>query len=751
MPIVEGILRALRDSAIALPTIGRIERAAIAGRARGRKQAYSALTATLSPAQCEQLDSLLVVDEKTGRSPIAWLREVGMAPKAENVRGLLERLRRLREIAIDALATAQDGAIDGFEAVNRAVGWDKLLRARPQAASIADLAGEDPLTRAADKWSTLRKFLPALLTEVDFKVARSSNETVAAVALMREMKRTGRRELPQKVPMPFKKEWQRLIMEGGKPDRRLWETAVMAHVRNKLRSGDFWVEQSSNYRQFNSYLLPSNKVAPIAGALGLPATADEWLEGRARDLDVRLKRFAARLEKGQVEGVSLVKGKLSIAPVRADEPKHAKVLAEKITALLPRVRITELLHEVARDTRFTSAFTNLRTQELHNNENALLAVILADGSNLGLSRMAEASQGVTVDQLTWTKSAYIRDETYQGALASIINAHHALPIASVWGQGTTSSSDGQFFRSGKRGAGAGDFNARYGVDPGFSFYTHVSDQNAPFNVKVITAATHEAPYVLDGLMHHGSVLAINTHYTDTGGATDHVFALCSLLNYRFCPRLRDFPDRRLASFEPASRYGALQPVLGKRIKVEVIREHWDEILRLVASLQAGVVMPSTMLRKLAAYERQNQLDLALQEIGRVERTLFMLDWLESPALRRRCQAGLNKSEQRHQLTGAICTFKQGRIADRTYEAQQFRASGLNLVIAAIVYWNSTYIADAVAHLRSIGEDITDDMLAHTSPVGWGHIAFSGDFLWELAAEMGSGRRMLNLSESRMAA
>jgi hypothetical protein len=327
----------------------------------------------------------------------------------------------------------------------------------------------------------------------------------------------------------------------------------MAHVRNKLRSGDFWVEQSSNYRQFNSYLLPSNKVAPIAGALGLPATADEWLEGRARDLDVRLKRFAARLEKGQVEGVSLVKGKLSIAPVRADEPKHAKVLAEKITALLPRVRITELLHEVARDTRFTSAFTNLRTQELHNNENALLAVILADGSNLGLSRMAEASQGVTVDQLTWTKSAYIRDETYQGALASIINAHHALPIASVWGQGTTSSSDGQFFRSGKRGAGAGDFNARYGVDPGFSFYTHVSDQNAPFNVKVITAATHEAPYVLDGLMHHGSVLAINTHYTDTGGATDHMFALCSLLNYRFCPRLRDFPDRRLASFEPASR------------------------------------------------------------------------------------------------------------------------------------------------------------------------------------------------------
>lgn len=843
--IVQAVVDALKGAGIVLPTIGRIERAAIAGRARGRKSAYAALTAGISPAQFEQLDALLAVDGKTGRTPLAWLRDTTSAPKADNVRGLLERLTHVRSIdldpkaadavhpdrfrqlahegratpahllarygasrrhavmislvldhegrvtdavlemtdrivggcftrggnskersyvatgrdvgrlmrlfhsTIDALATAQDGGIDSFEAVDKAVGWDKLLRARTQAASIADLTEEDPLVRAADRWTTLRKFVPDLLEAVDFKAGKGSTETVAAVAVLRELNKSGRRELPDIVPMPFKKEWRRLIMERGKPDRRLWETALMAHLRNKLRSGDVWVERSHNFRRFDSYLLPAGKVGPVIADLGLPATADEWLAGRARELDTRLKRFSARLAKDQVEGVAMVKDKISITPVRADEPKQAKDLAEKIGALMPRVRITELLHEVARDTRFTSAFTNLRTQETHDNENALLAVILADGSNLGLSRMAEASQGVTVDQLSWTKSAYIRDETYQRALATIINAHHALPIATVWGQGTSSSSDGQFFRSGKRGAG--DFNAKYGVDPGFSFYTHVSDQDAPFNVKVISAATHEAPYVLDGLMHHGSSLAIDTHYTDTGGATDHVFALCALLKYRYCPRLRDFPDRRLASFEPVSRYKDLKALMGKRIKVDVIREHWDEIVRLVASLKAGAALPSTILRKLAAYERQNQLDLALQEIGRVERTLFMLDWLESPALRRRCQAGLNKSEQRHQLTGAICTFKQGRIADRTYEAQQFRASGLNLVIAAIVFWNSTYIADAVAHLRSVGEDVPDEMLAHTSPVGWSHIAFSGDFLWERAANLGSGRRTLNLPESRLAA
>ena len=192
--------------------------------------------------------------------------------------------------------------------------------------------------------------------------------------------------------------------------------------------------------------------------------------------------------------------------------------------------------------------------------------------------------------------------------------------------------------------------------------------------------------------------------------------------------------------------------MGKKVRTDVIREHWGDILRLVASLNAGHVAPSTMLRKLAAYERQNQLDLALQEIGKVERTLFMLDWLENPDLRRRCHAGLNKSEQRHALTGAICTFRQGRIADRSHEAQQYRASGLNLVIAAIVWWNSTYIADAVNHLRASGEPPPEHLLAHTSPVGWEHIAVSGDFLWDRAAAVSTERRPLRLGrQARRAA
>jgi hypothetical protein len=118
------------------------------------------------------------------------------------------------------------------------------------------------------------------------------------------------------------------------------------------------------------------------------------------------------------------------------------------------------------------------------------------------------------------------------------------------------------------------------------------------------------------------------------------------------------------------------------------------------------------------------------------------------------QLGLNKSEQRHAVAQVNCTFKQGRIGAHSRprpRAQQFRASGLNLVIAAIVYWDSTYIADAIAYPRARGQPAPQALLAHTSPLTWEHIGFSGDFLWDQAAATAGRRRPLNFRRPRAAA
>jgi TnpA family transposase len=707
------------------------------------------LAASVIDLEARLTDALLDMADKLIGGMFARARRTKERRYVSSARDV-SRLMRLFDGTIDALEASRKTQRDGFVVVDEKVGWTKLQRARGDVRSLADLVEEDPLLGAADRYMTLRRFAPELLEALEFKAARTGDPMLTALRLLRDLNKSGRRGVPEDAPMPFRKEWKRLVTAEGAPNRRLYETAVFAALRDKLRSGDVWVDRSANYRRFDNYLLPMDQVPAIATELGLPGTADEWLARRGNELDARLKRFVRNLRRGQLEGVELRDGRLHVTPVKAATPPEAGALAARIDGMLPPVRITEILHEVAQSTGLASAFTNLRTGEQCDNENALLAAILADATNLGLTRMAAASHGVTRDQLIWTAGAYIRPETYKAALAKIIDAHRLLPVARIWGDGTTSSSDGQFFRSGKRGDAAGDINARYGRDPGVSFYTHLSDQHGSFSSVVMSATNHEAPYVLDGLLHNGTRLAISTHYTDTGGATDHVFILCAMLGIRFCPRLRDLPDRRLACIEPANHYPDLRPLMGTRVKTGIVRDHWVDVVRLAASLKAGTVAPSAMLKKLSAYRRQNQLDLALQELGRVERTLFMLDWLESPALRRRCHAGLNKSEQRHYLAQEICTFSQGRIADRDAEAQQFRASGLNLVIAAIAYWNSTYMADAINYLRS-RTPVPDALLTHTSPLTWEHISFSGDFLWENAAASASARRPLNLRSAEAAA
>ncbi|MBD2628128.1 Tn3 family transposase [Trichormus variabilis] len=276
-----------------------------------------------------------------------------------------------------------------------------------------------------------------------------------------------------------------------------------------------------------------------------------------------------------------------------------------------------------------------------------------------------------------------------------------------------------------------EINAKYGKDKSVIFYTHISDQYVPFHVKVINATVRDATYVLDGLLYHESDLQIQEHYTDTSGYTEQVFAMCHLLGFRFAPRMRDLPDKKLYTFESTSADEVLSPLLGGKINVKLIEDSWDEILRLASSIRTGTVTASLMLRKLASYPRQNRLALALRELGRIERTLFTLEWLQSPELRRRATAGLNKGEAKHTLKRAVFFNRLGEVRDRSYEDQFYRASGLNLVVAAIVVWNTVYIEKAVEHLKQQGMDIPEEHLQHLSPLGWEHINLTGDYVWNL--------------------
>ncbi len=256
----------------------------------------------------------------------------------------------------------------------------------------------------------------------------------------------------------------------------------------------------------------------------------------------------------------------------------------------------------------------------------------------------------------------------------------------------------------------------------------MSDQYAPFHTKVINVGVRDATYVLDGLLYHESDLRIEEHYTDTAGFTDHVFALMHLLGFRFAPRIRDLADKRLFVPGKQTDYPALAALIGGSINAKHVRTHWDEILRLATSIRQGTVTASLMLRKLGSYPRQNGLAVALRELGRIEGTLFTLDWLQNVELRRRVHAGLNKGEARNALARAVFFNRLGEMRDRSLENQRYRASGLNLMTAAIVLWNTVYLERAIQAIKDRGEAVDEDLLQHLSPLGWEHINLTGDYV-----------------------
>jgi TnpA family transposase len=176
----------------------------------------------------------------------------------------------------------------------------------------------------------------------------------------------------------------------------------------------------------------------------------------------------------------------------------------------------------------------------------------------------------------------------------------------------------------------------------------------------------------------------------------------------------------------------LAPLIGDTVEIAAVLNQWSELMRLKAPINAGTVLPSVILRKLAAAGVGNALSRALRALGRIERTLFTLQWLSDPALRQRSHAGLNKGEASNALRRAVFFHRQGEIRDRTFENQSFRASGLSLITAAIVHWNTVYLDQAVQHLRAQGTAVPDDLLAHVAPLGWEHIALTGDYVWNPA-------------------
>lgn len=260
-----------------------------------------------------------------------------------------------------------------------------------------------------------------------------------------------------------------------------------------------------------------------------------------------------------------------------------------------------------------------------------------------------------------------------------------------------------------------------------------------------TCAERDATFTLDEILGNTTELPIAEHTTDTHGQTLATFALFDLTGYRLSPRIAKLAEAPLWRSHPPSHYQRW-PLAGRLLQhhaqVDVIAEHWDDLVRIGGSLKLGHVSAALLIAKLQAGSRQHPLAKAMLEYGKLLRTLHALRWFTDEAFRRRIGRQLNRGEATNDLRRFIFFANRGAVRSPHHDDQTTQAHCHTLVVNACVLSTTGYLEDAVDAEQADGHEVSDEAKAHLSFAHFEAINPYGTLVFDIASVLNRSRRPL---------
>ncbi len=507
-------------------------------------------------------------------------------------------------------------------------------------------------------------------------------------------------------------------------------------LRNALEAGDVFVRDSTQFRRFEDDLISDERwqdkdaVLRDIGAAILLTPIEETLAAFREELERKFALVNQHIDSGDNRAVK-VRGTGKKRRWTLVYPSEEEPIDSLLYGKLPAIGIADLLWFVNERTQFLRAFTPVmhRYGKHDPGWHEILACVIAYGTNMGLWKMAEASD-VGHASLITTARNYLRPETLHAANDAISNAIASLPLFHHYDiqEEVHSSSDGQRFETQIDTINARHSTKYFGLKKGVSAYTLVAN-HVPINAKVIGAQEHESHYVFDLLFNNTTNLRPDRHSTDTHGTNQVNFWILHVFGYAFAPRYRDLHKKMngLVGFGHPNHDENVLIKPARKADETLIRQESPNVQRIMASLAQKDVTQATIVRKLSSYVRQNQTKKALWELDNICRTLYILDFVDDAALRQSVQKALNRGEAYHRFRRAIAYVNSGKFRVKTEAEQQIWNECSRLIANAVIYYNIS-ILSRVLELKQAGRDqVAIDILKGTSPVAWQHVNLFGRF------------------------
>lgn len=606
-----------------------------------------------------------------------------------------------------------------------------------------------------EQYGRVRRFLPQLISHIVFKAAPGGNAVLNAFNYI-STAGIFRKQFLEDPPLDIiTQSWKRLVFDReGKVNKKGYTLCFLERLQDALRRRDIYVENSDRWGDTRAKLLQgahweANKIQ-VCRSLGHPTEPKEAVNELINQLDSTYKQVSSNFESNHLVDLDF-SGKYPSLTIKnldkLDEPPSLTQLSKKVSELLPKVDLTEILLEIHAHTGFANEFThvsesNARADDLHI---SICAALMGEACNIGLEPLIKHHiPSLTRHRLNWVKQNYLRAETLVRANARLVDHQATLSLAKKWGGGEVASSDGLRFVTPVRTINSGPNRKYFGSRRGITWYNFVSDQYSGFHGIVVPGTLRDSIFLLEGLLEQQTGLNPTEIMTDTSGVSDMIFGLFWLLGYQFSPRLADAGEAVFWRIDKDVDYGVLNEIARGVVKTRRIEQHWEDMMKITGSLKLGTVQASELIRSLLRSDRPSSLSQAIIDAGRINKTLYLLNYIDDEEYRRRILIQLNRGEERHGLARVICHGQRGEIRKRYREGQEDQLGALGLVTNAVVLWNTIYMEASLNHLKKQSFEVRKEDETRLSPLLYHHINMLGHYSFSIADSIMKGQlRPLN--------
>lgn len=518
----------------------------------------------------------------------------------------------------------------------------------------------------------------------------------------------------------------------------LYKILLFIKISHGIRSGILNLMHSYDYRAFENYLIPLNawedKKQNFLERSGL-SEFEQWdnvEQGLKKSLKSQYKITNQNIENKENDYIKIDKnGKLILSRYKAQEAP------EDILELFPQnkyISIYEILSTINKMTGYLDSFEHVGQKYGRDlpDHITIIAGIIGYGCNIGINKIAKLSKDINANKLmNAIKMRFILDNI-QNANNKVLKLMGEFEISRLFKKHknkTHTASDGQKFISRVDSVYANKSFKYFGMNDGLVVNSFIDDTYRLFYSTVINPAEREAAYTIDGLLHN-EVVQSDIHSTDTHGYNEIIFAVTHLLGISFAPRIADFKKQYLYSFDYVSNVKRLgyKVVPRRKINTKLIRDNWDGILRLIATIKTKEVNASQLFRRLSSYSREHPLYRALKEFGKIIKTLFLLRYIDDVDLRKQIQKMLNKIEGSNKLANAVFHGKNKEFKYAGKNEQLVADACKRLIENSIICWNYAYLTNLISKADSKEQkELLLKTIKNKSVVAWEHINLGGTY------------------------